>query len=270
MTLSGSVKSFLVAKFWKPIVDESVFYNPFNTAVYSGLFAVAAAYIGFPTLKKLDVDLDRDFFVGIAPFIFFGGAMRSLKDIEVFNTILIETPFIYILMFGIVVGSIILSQRLATKTELEYHKILFTTGSLLLLLTLPFYSLNNTLGFLMIAGVTLLWIAVLYGALKLVAPDLLSYSFFLPVGAHFMDASVTSVALFFPGTAEKHVLARHFIEIFGPFKGMFLMKSLVIIPAVYYIIKEVEGEEKRYYLFLIALLGFAIATRNFLSFVTLT
>jgi uncharacterized membrane protein len=50
MSWLGGVKSFLLEKFWRPIIDESVFYNPFNTAVYSGLFALAAAYIGFPAL----------------------------------------------------------------------------------------------------------------------------------------------------------------------------------------------------------------------------
>jgi uncharacterized membrane protein len=53
-----------------------------------------------------------------------------------------------------------------------------------------------------------------------------------------MDAAVTSVALLFPGTAEKHVLARFFIETLGPFAGMFVMKSLVILPAVYYIRRD--------------------------------
>jgi uncharacterized membrane protein len=53
---------------------------------------------------------------------------------------------------------------------------------------------------------------------------------------------------------------------FGP-EGMFLMKTLIIIPAVYYINREIEGEEKNYYLFLVALLGLALGTRNILSFV---
>ncbi|PSH02212.1 MAG: hypothetical protein BRC26_01710, partial [Nanohaloarchaea archaeon QH_8_44_6] len=71
-------------------------------------------------------------------------------------------------------------------------------------------------------------------------------------------------------TAEKHVLARFFIDTFGSLKGMFLMKTLVIVPAVYYILKNVEGDEKMYYLFLISVLGIAIATRNLLTFVTLS
>lgn len=270
MGLSGGVKSFLVEKFWRPIVDESVFYNPFNTALYSTLFAVAAAYIGFPALKRLDVTLDREFFIGIAPFVFLGGSVRSLKDVNAVNTILLETPFIYLVMFATIIGSIIASRKIASMTSTEEHRALFGIGSALLVLTLPFYTISNSLGFLMITGVTAIWISIFYLVLRVFRPELLRPEFYLPVGAHYMDAAVTSVALLFPGTAEKHVLARFFIDLMGPFVGMFTMKTLIIVPAVYYIMKESEGEKKIYYLFLVALLGFAIATRNLLSFVTLS
>lgn len=270
MALSGEVKSFLVEKFWRPIVDESVFYNPFNTAVYSALFAVAAAYIGFPALKKLDIDLDRQFFTGIAPFVFLGGAARSLKDVDAFNTVLLETPFIYVMMFAVVLLTLFASRKVAARTDLEYHQLMLGTGAVLLALSLPFYSIGNAFGLGLTAATTLSWAVILYSTLKVFRPELLKPWFYIPVGAHYMDASVTAVALLFPGTAEKHVLARFFIDQLGPFAGMFLMKTLVIVPAVYYIDREAEGEKRLYYLFLVALLGFAIATRNLLSFVTLT
>ncbi|MFB6209630.1 MAG: DUF63 family protein [Candidatus Nanohaloarchaea archaeon] len=269
MVTSVSVKRFLVEKFWNPIVNESVFYNPFNTAAYSLIFALAAAYIGYPLLKKLDISLDRRFFTGIAPFVFFGAALRSLKDINAVNTIALETPFIYILMFGFVALSIMFSRKLEDLRDIEYHKILGAIGTVSLLLLLPFYSINNMRGFAMIAMLSLGVILTGYLLLKSFRPSLLEYSFSIPVLAHYMDASVTSVALTFPSTAEKHVLARFFVDLMGPF-GMFVMKSLIIVPAVYYINENMEADEKRYYLFLIAVLGFAIATRNFLSFVTLS
>ena len=270
MGLLSGVKSFLVDKFWKPIVDESVFYNPFNTAAYSTIFALAAAYIGFPTLKKLGVDLDRDFFIGMMPFVLLAGSLRSLKDVEALNTILLETPLIYILMFIIVTLSILASKKASSGIGIDEHRLMFGTGALLLIATLPFFSVNNPFGLGLIMAVTSIWIVLFYIGLRAFRPGLLKPWFYLPVGAHYMDASVTSVALLFPGTAEKHVLARFFIDLFGPFAGMFLMKSLIIVPSVYYVEKEAEGEKKIYYLFLIAVLGFAIATRNFLSFIALT
>ena len=270
MGLSGEIKSFLLEKFWRPIADESVFYNPFNTAFYSALFALAAAYIALPALKKLGVELDRDFFVGMAPFVFLGGAVRSLKDVDAIDTILLETPFIYLLMFCLTFAAIYLCREIAKRTRWNSHQILFIIGAVMLTATLPFFSINNLQGLLIVAATTAAWIAGLYIFLKAFKPELLKPEFYIPVGAHYMDASVTSVALLFPGTAEKHVLARFFIDTLGPFKGMFLMKTLIIVPAVYYIIQDTEGEKKRYYLFLISLLGFAIATRNLLSFLTLS
>lgn len=270
MSLYTGVKSFLLEKFWTPVVDESVFYNPFNTALYSGLFAVAAAYIGYPVLKKLDVKLDRDFFKGIAPFIFLGGSVRSLKDIDAFQTILLETPFIYLVMFGLVVGSIALSKEISDKTDYGYSRILSVIGSVLLVLSLSFFSVQKVSGFAMILSALGVTAIILYSLLKLFRPDLLSYEFFIPVFSHYMDAAVTGVALLFPGTYEKHVLARFFIDQLGSIPGMYTMKTLVIVPAVIYIIRNVEGEEKLYYLFLITVLGVAISTRNLLSFISIS
>lgn len=270
MSLFSGVKSFILEKFWLPIVDETVFYNPFNTALYSAVFALAAAYIGYPTIKKLNIDLNHEFFIGVAPFVFLGGSIRSLKDIEAFNTILLETPFIYFLMFGLVVASIIVSKKISKKTDLEYHKVLSGIGISILLLSLSFYSINNLTGLSMITAVMLLTGITGYGLLKLLKPELLKPEFYIPVFSHYFDAGVTGIALMFPGTAEKHVLAGYFIDVFGPLSGMYLMKTIVIVPAVYYIIKNVEGDEKMYYLFLISVLGFAIATRNLLSFITLS
>ncbi|MFT4867492.1 MAG: putative membrane protein [Candidatus Nanohaloarchaea archaeon] len=270
MSLFSGVKSFLLQKFWLPIVDETVFYNPFNTAVYSAVFALAAAYIGYPTIKKLNIDLNREFFIGVAPFVFLGGSIRSLKDINALETILLETPFIYFLMFGLVVGSIVLSRKISSRTEKSYHRILSGIGIFLLLGSLSFYSINNFTGFTAIVAVLGVTAVAGYSLLKLFKPELLEPEFYIPIFSHYFDAAITGVALMFPGTAEKHVLARLFIDIFGSLGGMFLMKTIIIVPAVYYIIQNVDGDEKMYYLFLISVLGFAIGTRNILSFITLS
>jgi len=269
MTFFREIKRFLVEKFWRPIADESVFYNPYNTAVYSGLFAVVAAYIGFPALKKMDISLNKDFFIGITPYIFLGGALRSLKDINIVNNILLETPFIYILMFVFTFSALYISKKIDEITGIEYHKIFGGLGTIIVLAILPLYSLNNLDLLYLMLGTVLVWSLSGYTVLKLFKPEILTSAFIIPVSAHFMDATVTAVAVGKEKALEKHVVGRFFIENFGP-SGMFLMKTLIIIPAVYYIIENFEGDEKRYYLFLIALLGIGITTRNFLSIVTLT
>jgi len=262
--LSG-VKSFLVEKFWTPIVDESVYYNPFNTTVYALLFGIAALYIVYPASKKLNISFDREFFLGIAPYIFLGGAARSLKDVDAINTILLETPFIYAVMFFFTFGALFGSKKIAEHQDMEYHKMFFSIGVAALLTVFSLYNFSNFNAFTYFLGVMAAWMIPFYIILKIAKPELLSYSFTLPIAAHYFDASTTVSSLAFGGV-EKHVLARFFIANFGSI-GMFMMKTAAIIPIVYYINKYIEGEEKNYYLFLIALLGVALGTRNLLSLI---
>ncbi|MBC5792963.1 MAG: DUF63 family protein [Nanohaloarchaea archaeon] len=267
MSSLGGVKSFLIDKFWRPVANESVFYNPFNTAVYSALFALAAAYIGLPLLKKLDISIDRGFIIGITPYIFLGGALRSLKDINAVNTVLLETPFIYILMFGFTVSVLLISLGLQRKTGIDYFKPFSIVGIATLGFLLTFYSIANLGILLWTAGISLAWLLTGFILLERFKPELLKYGFVLPVAAHFFDATITAVGVGLDIAVEKHVLGRFFIDLIGP-AGMFVMKGLIIIPAVLYIDRNIEGEERKYYLFLIALLGFAIATRNILTLTT--
>ncbi|MFB6190258.1 MAG: DUF63 family protein, partial [Candidatus Nanohaloarchaea archaeon] len=117
-----------------------------------------------------------------------------------------------------------------------------------------------------------------YLVLQQVRPGLAKPSFLLPVLAHYWDAATSSTALAMTSLpywrVEKHILATNFIGFFksmglsGPV-GMFAMKTLLVVPAVYYLDREFEGERRRYYLFLVALLGLALGTRNLLSAATL-
>ncbi len=263
MAALNGVKSFLLEKFWLPIIDESVHYNPYNTAVYALLFGYAALYLGRPTLEKLDIEVDRRFFIAITPFIFLGGAARSLKDQNILNTILLETPFIYILMFLFTGLVLFLSKKIAEKYGKRYHRICGSIGLLSFVLLLSSYSYSNFQAVPYFLKVLIVWILPVTVLAKTLFEEYWDWHYLVPVGAHFFDATTTVTALAFGGE-EKHVLANYFIEFFGS-GGMFLMKGLVIIPVVYYINDEFDGEERDYYLFLVMLLGLALGTRNIIS-----
>lgn len=268
MALLDSIKSFLVEKFWIPITDESVFYNPFNTTAYAILFGLAAAYIGKPAMKKLDLFPDRNFWIALAPFVFLGGAVRSLKDADIVNMILLETPFIYLLMFGVVAATLYSSRKFEEQLGIEYHKTMLGVGVLLVVSTLSLFQYPDLGLFPPIAIIFSILTITTFVAAKYFKPEVSAMDFVIPVSAHWFDASTSYVALAFDGAAEKHVLAQFFIESFGP-EGMFLLKAVIIIPAVYYIGEEIEGFDKKYYLFLIAVLGFALGARNLVSTIVL-
>lgn len=261
--LSG-VKSFVVEKFWTPIANESVFYNPFNTAVYAALGALGAAYLVFPLLKKLDVEFDRDFFLSVSPYIFLGGAARSLKDVNLLNTVLLETPFIYFLLFGVTASALFISRKVEERLQTPYYKIFGGFGAVLLALTLSQYTVSN---FTALLAVLTAFGAVTAGVvlgIREFVPQLDSPYFYVPVLAHYFDAITSSVAVHF-GASEKHVLGQFFVEQLG-LLGVPVMKTLIVVPATFYIYAEIEDEEqKRYYLFIIALLGLALGTRNIIS-----
>ncbi|MFB6292168.1 MAG: DUF63 family protein [Candidatus Nanohaloarchaea archaeon] len=268
MSIVSVVKRFLLENFWYPATGRAGDYNIFNTTVYAGLFAVAAAYLGFPFLKKLDIDIDRRFFIGIAPYVLLGGAVRGLEDMQLVETFLLVTPFIYFTMFFFTASVLVVAKKAEERSGIEYHKPFAAVGSLALVSFLSLYELNNLAGFVSVVSVYSAVLGLGYFVLKYGLPQLSLYGFGIPVAAHFWDATTSAVAISY-GASEKHVLASYFVETMGP-AGMFVMKGLVIIPVVYYIVQNMEGEEKKYYLFLIALLGFALGTRNFLSMLALT
>ena len=266
MNLFDGVKSFLFENFWLPVIDPSVYYNPYNTIVYALLFGLAAIYLGFPLLKKFDISLNREFFIGIAPFVFLGGFARALRDLQVLDTFLLETPFIYIVMFLFTVSALFVSLKLEQLKDIEYHKTFFSLGGIALLSSLPFYSIQRFDILASFFFISFIWAGAGYIILKQFKPELLNWSFTIPIAAHFFDASSTYVGITMAGAEEKHVLADTVMQSVGP-SGIFLVKAAIIIPVVYIIYNDYEDEKRNYYLFLVALLGFAITTRNMLTII---
>lgn len=262
----GAIKSFLYEYYWLPIIDESVYYNPINTITYALLFGGIAVYLIPWFFEKLEISFDRDLVISLAPFVFLGGVTRSLKDGGYLDTILLETPFIYLVLIGFALSTLFAAKKISDRSDIKYSHITAAIGILALALVLSIFEITFLPGlswFIIITGIAL---AIIYVLLKIVKPEMNWQTHVIPIFAHFWDASSTYIVLNYGG-AEKHVLADYFVQLMGP-KGMFLMKGLVIFPAVLYINEEFEGEERNYYLFLVAMLGFALGTRNIISLIT--
>ncbi len=263
----AGIKRFLYEYYWLPIIDESVYYNPVNTITYALLFAALMIYFIPKFFEKLDLEFDRDLVTALTPYIFLGGVTRSLKDGGYIDTILLETPIIYILLISFALGMLTIGKKIELRYEdISYSYIVGGAAVLTILVELPIMDYSNLSGLSWFIITSLLSLGAVYGILRIIKPEMRKTTNLLPIYAHFWDASSTFIVLNYGGT-EKHVLADYFIQLMGP-KGMFIMKGLVIFPAVLYINKEFEGEERNYYLFLIALLGFALGTRNILSLIS--
>ncbi|MFB6190473.1 MAG: DUF63 family protein [Candidatus Nanohaloarchaea archaeon] len=260
MGVFSAVKSFVLEKFWEPATGQAASYNVFNTSFYAVGFGAAAAYIGFPALKKMDVKIDRRFFLGITPFVLLGGAVRVLEDRALVESVLLVTPFIYFLMFFVTVGLLAATRKIWGD---NYYRPLAAIGSAGFLATASLYAFSNIAALPLTLAIFSVTTGTGYLAVKHLRPSLAAPAFVLPVAAHYWDAASSVVALFYGG-AEKHVLAQFFVDVLG-LPGMFVMKTLVIVPVVYLLVRDMEGEKRLYYLFLVAVLGLALGTRNLVS-----
>ncbi|MBI5061029.1 MAG: DUF63 family protein [Candidatus Aenigmarchaeota archaeon] len=86
-------------------------YNIYNTLVYGILFAIAV-FGAYKILKKLNLQIDRKFLIGIFPFIVLGPILRVIEDAgEASGSMmpLICSPLIYFVMFFVALGALLLA-----------------------------------------------------------------------------------------------------------------------------------------------------------------
>ncbi|MFB6215622.1 MAG: DUF63 family protein, partial [Candidatus Aenigmatarchaeota archaeon] len=93
--------------------------------------------------------------------------------------------------------------------------------------------------------------------------EFMEMEFVFPLFAHYLDASTSYIAIS-QGAREKMFLGRFFVNNFGP-GGIFVLKTLVIVPLTYYIFRSVEGEERIYLLYFVSALGLVLSARNFVG-----
>src|SRR3989344_5529610 len=99
-------------------------YNVYNTAAYA-IILIIAAYGVYKLLKKLKIEIDRKFFLGILPFVAMGGALRALQDSSLTANPLFITPIIYFTIFFIALASLVFSRLLERHTKFAYYKSWF-------------------------------------------------------------------------------------------------------------------------------------------------
>lgn len=254
----SQVKSFLLQNFWDALVHGT--YNPYNTLVYAIIFGFLALYVVYPGVKRLGLSFDREFFMAVSPYVLLAGALSAIGSVS--SALMFQEPVIAVLMLLLTILALLAGLWLEKRTGLAYHKTVMVAGLIFLGFALSIFSFDDLTSLPLFTGLTVVWAVGGYVILRFVKPDLLNSGFTVPVAAHYLDAS-TTVAVLSTGGTENQVLAGYFVSLLGPY-GIFLLKTLVIVPVVYYILENFEGDERNYYLFLVASLGFALAMRNML------
>jgi len=264
-------------------------YNIVNTATFAIILVVAV--IGtYKLLQKLNVKIDKNFFIGIAPFIALGGVLRAWEDLleatkatsqllespirdfilvdaaGVPRNMLLISPVIYISIFIIALAALLVALLINRATKWQYHRIWFGIGAIIIAGVILQLRFVNYPAMLLMLGIAAAW-AFLFYAAKKVSPQakkfftMENYSI---LSIHMFDASTTFVALQFFPYFEQHVLPGFFISIFGPV-AMFFIKLPVVAAVLYYLDKDMnEPSKKNFIKIVILILGLGPGLRNFL------
>jgi len=160
------------------IINEftSVEYTWFNTIMF-GIILVIALFFVIKLMKKLKIEIDKNFVLALIPFILFGSTMRALADAEIYPhrpdvlAFLFIAPGIYFTIFLIAVASLFIGLYIFKK---KYYKFMLVAGCLLfglnlVLIAVFLYSHSATANFgaFIVFLIFAMWAIIIYAIIKL-------------------------------------------------------------------------------------------------------
>ena len=276
------MSDFINEYFLAPIMQNG-WYNPINTIIYS-LLLIVGVYLVYRMLKRLDIHIDRYFFLAILPFIVWGSSTRVLHDaayagalspgLNIFyNSPIFPTPGSYIITFALALAVLLISLLVQRFSKFKYWKSMFGIGIVLCIINFIMIPFSNFYALALIIKVTGVWAAVFFVpryffARKPLSKYMPSFGKLLSaenagiLTAHFLDATATVTALTLFGYLEQHVVPRLFFPLMGP-AAMFFLKIAVVLPVLWIVDRYAEdGDFKNFLKIVILILGLAPGLRD--------
>ena len=258
------IEDFINDNFVTPLCH---YYTTAGTITY-GIILILVVWGTYKLLRRLKIKIDKQFFIGLLPFIIYGGWTRALRDhmLGIYQIDIFCSPPIYFFIFAVTWASILLGLFIERKSKKKYtyEKTMLVVGSLLLLYDLSLTTIINWLGFSIIVGLASFW-AIVFFTISHFKPKWLSGINAGILSSHLLDASSTFTALTFFGYYEQHVLPTFLINLTGPWI-MFPLKIVVVWPVLYLIDSSNEDENLKNLLkIMILILGLALGIRDFLT-----
>ena len=257
---------FLEDYFIRPTLEHTG-YNMVNTVVYA-IILIAALFAVYKILVRTGIKLDKNLWLNLLPFVFLGGALRALQDINFFGFLgvyhaLFVTPMIYIIIFLLAFAGIIVS-RYAWKNFIRYF------GITLAIISTALVTINakNPLGFAIILAVAAVSYAILYVILEYSRIKLIgrwgSYNSQI-IAAHMLDASAAFVAVSILGGYTESSVFTSFLFSQIPGWVFIPIKAAIILLALHFIDKDSKNETTWLLKFAILALGLGPGLHNLLS-----
>ncbi len=265
----------MAASFLQKYFLDSIYlnqgYNLINTITY-GIIALAALYLIYIVFQKIKFKIDFNLLLAAAPFIVLGSSLRAFVDNGFYKiTFWTVSPGLYLVIAAVFLVILFGSFYLEKHAKIPYWQSTFLIGLAYAVANFAFVwnriSWEGWLGGLAVIALamlvsTLLW-TVFYRLDKKMFLEKINFA---ALSAHMLDASSTFIAVDFFGGVEEHPIPLLVSGFFGTGATQFFLKLVVLIPAIWYINKEMKDEQARNYLLTaIAILGFAQGLRNLLA-----
>ncbi len=241
-------------------------YNVYNTVAY-GLLLGVGIILAENLLKRLKIDIDGRFALGLFPFITLAALMRSLVDARLMPTsFFFITPGIFITTFFIAVFALLLTKYLERIRGIGYHKSLFAIGAVLLVypaalvvqnVVAPVYLAHIIMLAALSSGITF----VIFRWLKFEKWEI---QYIVP--AHMLDASATFLAVEYLGYFEEHVFENFLILMAGTALIIYPLK-IAVLAIVLTMVRRLEGGY--FWYFALMVLGYAPGLRDTLTIILL-
>ena len=231
---------FLNTYFIQPLLAGDANYNIYNTITYGIIFAVAVFGV-FKVLRKLEIPIDKNFFIATFAFVILGCLTRALRDAGILKNVFFVAPLIYITLFALAFGTLLGTFYLGKKIKQDYWKLMAGVGFIILAIFASFIRFENAIGFAQILGLGAVFAVIIY-ALGRYLPNLLTGLNKFTLSAAMIDAASTVVAVSYYDYGEKHVLPNFLFGLFGTAWVMLPLKFFVVLGALY-IIDRYEQDE---------------------------
>jgi uncharacterized membrane protein len=263
----------------KYYVDPILYGQPYtlvDTLTYA-IILIIAVYLLYRWLKKSEITIDLDFTLATIPYVVMGGLLRVLEDTGIVPSpwhVLLITPLIFFVIFGYAICALVISRVLEERGVLSsYSKGYGGAGigaCVVAAIMLVAFGLSPAGGIIaldvlfiimaMALGTSLLVWAVLKYLFKWIYVSDILYK--LLIFGHMLDASATSFGIDLHELAyvEQHVVGSALIDATGTAFSMYLLKLVVIVPAIYILeIYRKEGNQELWHLILLAMIMVGMA-----------
>jgi uncharacterized membrane protein len=199
-------------------------------------------------LRRLDVGQTKGFFYALIPFMFFGGALRVVEDVNdaipanealvtyPLNTLIIS-PIIYFTVFAITLGALVVAVTLARRGVVDdYRRVLAAQGVLVLAVTVGYLAYmaatgaQNVTFYPQVLGVTLVFATltavITWGLVVREVPSVVAGTgpalAFVVIWGHAVDGAANVVGLDWmtaldagPNLVPKHPVNAAIVDITG-------------------------------------------------------